>query len=220
MGHVTACWLRPCPWPARGGRLRRARHWDGIWAGPCLVRWLGICLHLRRLPRLAAGRLHRSLRRGGFFARSRRRRSLLWRRRFRRYLDRNFARRPGGMRRLGKKYEGEHEACMRNQRGRHGLGKEAVAGSRRRRGRRSDSKKLIVAISGKASFLAAALRFRVRAQKLASHTAAACRRPRPLRGDTVVKAFRGPWRKQPGTFLASARRCWCYSGSNDNCRQA
>ena len=43
---------------------------------------------------------------------------------------------------------------------------------------------------------------------------------RPLRGDINLKAFRGPWRKQPGTFLASARRCWCYSGSNDNCRQA
>ena len=28
----------------------------------------------------------------------------------------------------------------------------------------------------------------------------------PLRGDINLKAFRGPWRKQPGTFLASARR--------------
>ena len=43
---------------------------------------------------------------------------------------------------------------------------------------------------------------------------------RPLRGDINLKAFRGPWRKQPGTFLASARLYWCCSGSNDNCRRA
>jgi len=41
-----------------------------------------------------------------------------------------------------------------------------------------------------------------------------------LRRDINLRVFRGPWRKRLGTCLASARRYWCCSESNESCRRA
>ncbi len=157
---------RACPWSLRRGWLRRGERCHGIWTGHRLVRGFGACLRLRHLPRLAAGSLHRF---------SRRRRSFLWRRGFGHHFDRNFARHPGGIRRLVKKDEREPKTSMRKHRGRRNFDQATAAIARRGYRLRCQSGKSIAATGGKSPFLATTFRFGVRVQRLPLQIAGAWR---------------------------------------------